>query len=197
MMKEVDRYELIFSGSGGQGIILAAIIFAEAAGVHDGFHVCQSQSYGPEARGGYSKAEVIISQNPIDYPKATRADFLLSMNQDSCDHCFEILKPEGLLVVDASLVHQVPTDRSVSIPFTEIARKNVGREMVANVVALGAVGRISQSVSLKSLETALVSRIPKGTEEINRKALHAGIEAAETFDLSDLPKTIVPEDDEL
>ncbi len=197
MMKEVDRYELIFSGSGGQGIILAAIIFAEAAGVHDGYYVCQSQSYGPEARGGYSKAEVIMSQNPIDYPKAIRADFLLSMNQDSCDHCFEILKPEGLLVVDASLVHQVPTDRSVSIPFTEIARKNVGREMVANVVALGAVGRISQSVSLKSLETALVSRIPKGTEEMNRKALHAGIEAAEAFDLSALPKTIVPEDDEL
>jgi 2-oxoglutarate ferredoxin oxidoreductase subunit gamma len=197
MMKEVDRYELIFSGSGGQGIILAAIIFAEAVGVHDGFYVCQSQSYGPEARGGYSKAEVIMSKNPIDYPKAIRADFLLSMNQASCDHCFEILKPEGLLVVDASLVHQVPTNRSVSIPFTEMARKDAGKEMIANMVALGAVGQISQSVSLESLETALVARVPKGTEEINLKALHAGIEAAKAVDLGVLPKTITPEDDEL
>jgi 2-oxoglutarate ferredoxin oxidoreductase subunit gamma len=197
MMKEVDRYELVFSGSGGQGIILAAIIFAETAGVFDGFYVCQSQSYGPEARGGYSKAEVIISKKPIDYPKAIKADFLLSMNQASCDHCFETLKPEGLLVVDASLVHQVPTNRSVSIPFTEIARKKAGKEMVANMVALGAVGLISQSVSLKNLETALVARIPKGTEEMNLKALRAGIEAAEAVDLSALPKTIVPEDDEL
>jgi 2-oxoglutarate ferredoxin oxidoreductase subunit gamma len=197
MMKEVDRYELVFSGSGGQGIILAAIIFAEAAGVYDGFYVCQSQSYGPEARGGYSKAEVIISKKPIDYPKAIKADFLLSMNQASCDHCFETLKPEGLLVVDASLVHQVPTNRSVSIPFTEIARKKAGKEMVANMVALGAVGLISQSVSLKNLETALVARVPKGTEEMNLKALRAGIEAAEAVDLSALPKTIVPEDDEL
>jgi 2-oxoglutarate ferredoxin oxidoreductase subunit gamma len=197
MMKEVDRYELIFSGSGGQGIILAAIIFAEAAGVHDGFYVCQSQSYGPEARGGYSKAEVIMSKKPIDYPKAIRADLLLSMNQASCDHCFETLKPEGLLVVDASLVPQVPTNRSVSIPFTEIARKDVGKEMVANMVALGAVGRISQSVSVKNLETVLVARVPKGTEETNLKALRAGIKAAEAVDLSALPKTIIPEDDEL
>ena len=187
MMKEVDRYEMIFSGSGGQGIILAAIIFAEAAGVHDDFYVCQSQSYGPEARGGYSKAEVIMSKNPIDYPKAIRADFLLSMNQASCDHCFETLKPEGLLVVDATLVSQVPTDRSVSIPFTEIARKDAGKEMVAN----------SQSVSLKNLETALVARVPKGTEEMNLNALRAGIKAAEAVDLSALPKTIIPEDDEL
>ena len=197
MMEAFDRYEIILSGSGGQGIILAAIILAEAAGVHDGLYVCQSQSYGPEARGGYSKAEVIMSKNPIDYPKAIRADLLLSMNQASCDHCFETLKSEGLLVVDASLVSQVPTTRSVSIPFTEIARKEVGKEMVANMVALGAVGRISQSVSAKNLETALVARVPKGTEELNLKALRAGIKAAEAFDLSTLPKTITPEDDEL
>jgi 2-oxoglutarate ferredoxin oxidoreductase subunit gamma len=197
MIKELDRYELIFSGSGGQGIILAAILFAEAAGVHEGFYVCQSQSYGPEARGGYSKAEVIMSKNPIDYPKAMRADLLLSMNQASCDHRFKTLKPEGLLVVDASLVRQVPTNRSVSIPFTEIARKDIGKEMVANMVALGAVGRISQTVSVKSLEKALVARVPKGSEEMNLNALHAGIKAAEAVDLNALPKTIVPEDDEL
>jgi 2-oxoglutarate ferredoxin oxidoreductase subunit gamma len=126
-----------------------------------------------------------------------RADFLLSMNQASCDHYFQILKPEGLLVVDASLVHQIPTNRSVSIPFTEIARKNIGKEMVANMVALGAVGRISQTVSVENLEKALISRVPKGTEEMNLKALRAGIKAAETIDLNSLPKTTISEDDEL
>jgi 2-oxoglutarate ferredoxin oxidoreductase subunit gamma len=85
----------------------------------------------------------------------------------------------------------------VSIPFTEIARKETGKEMVANMVALGAVGRISQTVPVKSLETALVARVPKGSEELNLKALRAGIKAAEAVDLSALPKTITPDDDEL
>ncbi len=196
-MKESDRYEIVLSGSGGQGIILAAIVLAEAAGVYDGLHVCQSQSYGPEARRGYSKAEVIVSKQSIDYPKAMKADLLLSMNQTSCDHNFKTLKAEGLLVVDATLVRQVPTDRSVSIPFTEIARKGIGKEMVANMVALGAVGQISHVVSVEKLETALVARVPKGTEEINLRALRAGIKAAKAIDLSRLPKTIIPEDDEL
>ena len=197
MMKESDRYEIVLSGSGGQGIILAAIVLAEAAGVYDGLHVCQSQSYGPEARGGYSKADVIMSKQPIDYPKVMKADLLLSMNQTSCDHNFRTLKPEGLLVVDGTLVSQVPTDRSLSIPFTEIARKDFGKEMVANMVALGAVGQVSHVVSVENLETALVARVPKGTEETNLRALRAGIKAAEAFDLSRLPKTVIPEDNEL
>jgi 2-oxoglutarate ferredoxin oxidoreductase subunit gamma len=119
------------------------------------------------------------------------------MNQASCDHYFETLKPEGLLVVDATLVSQVPTGRSVSIPFTEIARREIGKEMVANMVALGAVGRISHFVSMKNLKTSLAARIPKGTEEINLRALRAGIEAAKAVDLSTLPKTISQEEDEL
>ena len=76
-----ERYEICLSGSGGQGLILAGIILAEAAGVHEGKHVAQSQSYGPEARGGASKAEVVISDEEIDYPMATRLDLLLAMNR--------------------------------------------------------------------------------------------------------------------
>ncbi len=190
-----ERYEVRLSGSGGQGIIIAAIVLAEAAGVYDEKFVCQSQSYGPEARGGTSKAEVIISNQTIDYPKAIKPDLLLSMNQEACDTYFSDLKTDGLLVVDSTLVHQVPTNRVAAIPFTRIARKEIGKEMVANMVALGAVGVLSQIISLENLEKALLARVPKGTEEINRKALHTGIEAAKKIDLKNLPLSVIEEEE--
>ena len=191
------RYEIRLSGSGGQGIIMAAIILAEAAGVYEGKHVCQTQSYGPEPRGGASKAEVVISNKVIDYPKAIKPDFLLAMNQASCDLYFPDLKPQGLLLVDSTLVNQIPTGRSVAIPFTEIARKEIGKELVANVVALGAVGYLSKIVSLKNLESALMARIPKGTETLNQMAFSAGIKAAKKIDLSTLPESTAKEGEEL
>jgi 2-oxoglutarate ferredoxin oxidoreductase subunit gamma len=192
-----DRYEIRFAGSGGQGIIMAALVLAEAAGVYDGKYVCQTQSYGPEARGGNSKAEVVISKKVIDYPRATKLDLLLAMNQAACDTYFLDLKPKGLLVVDATLVDQVPTSRVVAISFTQIARKEVGKKFVANIVGLGAVGYLAQVVSLKSLEAALIARVPKGTEEMNRKALHAGIKAARKVDLNALPHSVTLEEEEV
>ena len=192
-----DRYEIRFAGSGGQGIIMAALVLAEAAGVYDGKYVCQTQSYGPEARGGNSKAEVVISKKIIDYPRATKLDLLLAMNQAACDTYFLDLKPKGLLVVDATLVDQVPTSRVVAISFTQIARKEVGKKFVANIVGLGAVGYLAQVVSLKSLEAALIARVPKGTEEMNRKALHAGIKAARKVDLNALPHSVTLEEEEV
>ncbi len=191
-----DRYEIRFAGSGGQGIIMAALIFAEAAGVYDGKYVCQTQSYGPEARGGNSKAEVVVSKEVIDYPKATKLDLLLAMNQAACDTYFPDLKPDGLLVVDSTLVDQVPTSRVVPIPFTQIAIREAGRELVANMVALGAAGYLTQVVSLKSLELALLARVPKGTEKMNRKVFNAGIKAARKVDLNALPHSIIPEEEE-
>lgn len=173
-----QRFEVRLSGSGGQGLIMAGIILAEAASIFDGKFVCQTQSYGPEARGGASKAEVVISEEEIDYPKAIKPDLLLAMNQKSCDSYFFDLKPSGTLVVDSTLVKQLPTTRAIAIPFTHIARAELGKEMVANIVALGALTRLTGIVSLKSLEAAVMNRIPRGTEELNKKALQAGIEAA-------------------
>lgn len=197
-MKSDARYEIRFSGSGGQGIITAAVVMADGVGGFDNKHVCQTQSYGPEARGGKSKAEVVISGAPIDYPKALQVDLLLAMTQASCDAYFYDLKPHGLLVVDSGLVTQLPTSRSVSIPFTQIAKERIGRELVANMVALGAVGYLSGQVSLSGLEQALLSRVPKGTEAMNSEALHAGIEEAKKIDLAALPKSVLTEwDDDL
>ncbi len=184
------RYEIRLSGSGGQGLIIAGIILAEAAGIHDGKYVCQTQSYGPEARGGASKAEVVISDEEIDYPKAIKPDLLLAMNQSSCDTFFFDLKPTGALVVDSTFVKQLPTSRAVAIPFTQMARTELNKEMAANIIALGALARLTGIVSLGSLEAAVLNRVPRGTEELNRKALQLGIEAAKRYlaDRSDISR---------
>jgi 2-oxoglutarate ferredoxin oxidoreductase subunit gamma len=172
------RFEIRLSGSGGQGLILMGIILAEAIGIYDGKYVAQTQSYGPEARGGSSKSEVIVSDEEIDYPKAIRLDLLLAMSQKSCDEFYPDLKPEGLLIVDSTFVTQIPTPKAFQIPFTRLAREKSGREVVANIIALGALSQLTPIVSAKAVESAVLARVPKGTEKLNRDALRAGINAA-------------------
>ncbi len=172
------RYEIRLSGSGGQGLILMGIILAEAVGIYDGKFVAQTQSYGPEARGGSSKAEVVISDEEIDYPKAMKPDLLLAMNQKSCDEFYPDLKPDGILIVDSTFVRQVPTPKAFQVPFTRIAREKFKREVVANIVALGALTQLTPMVSAKAVEAAVLARVPKGTEKLNRDALKAGMVAA-------------------
>ena len=182
-----SRYEIRLAGSGGQGLILAGIILAEAAGVYDGKFVCQTQSYGPEARGGASKAEVVISDAAIDYPKAIQPDVLLALNQKSLEAFSADLKPGGLLLVDADLVQEVPAGRVLALPFTRIARE-LGRAMAANIVALGALAQLTGAVSLESLTAAVLARVPKGTEDLNRRALAAGVAAAKAAGTVSLPE---------
>lgn len=176
------RYDIRLSGSGGQGLILMGIILAEAIGIHDGKFVAQTQSYGPEARGGSSKAEVVVSDQEIDYPKALKLDLLLAMNQKSCDDYYMDLKPKGILIVDSTFVSQIPVPRAYQIPFTRIAREKFKREMVANIIALGAISRLTTIVSAKAIEAAVLARVPKGTEKLNRDALRAGINAAKKIE---------------
>jgi 2-oxoglutarate ferredoxin oxidoreductase subunit gamma len=192
-----SRYEIRFAGSGGQGIITAALVFAEAAAMDTVNHVCQTQSYGPEARGGTSNAEVIISKQIIDYPKATGLDLLLALTQASCDAYFRDLKPGGLLVVDSTLVHQIPTERVAALSFSQIARDAVGKELVTNMVVLGTAGYLTQVVSLENLEKAITKRVPKGTRKMNLKAFRAGIKAAESINMSTLPPTVTPPEEEV
>jgi 2-oxoglutarate ferredoxin oxidoreductase subunit gamma len=183
------RIEVRLAGSGGQGLILAGVILAEAAGVHEGKFVAQTQSYGPEARGGASKSEVVISDAAIDYPKAVKPDVLLCLNQKACDTYIFDVKPGGTVIVDETLVPHLPTSRAVAIPFTHIAREEVGRDMLANIVALGALAALTGIVSLESLEAAVLARVPKGTEELNKRALKAGISAAHKHMSAKTPKT--------
>ena len=174
-----ERQELRLAGSGGQGLILAGVILAEAVGIQEGKFVTQTQSYGPEARGGASKSEVVISDAEIDYPKAVKPDILLCMNQTASDLYIFDVNPGGVLIVDSTLVHHLPS-RAVALPFTKIARE-LGQEMMANVVALGALATLTKVVSLRSLETALLARVPPDTRKLNKQALEAGSKAAKAF----------------
>lgn len=167
--------ELRLTGSGGQGLILAGIILAEAA-LYDGLNVVQSQSYGPEARGGASKAEVIISSKEINYPKVNKCDLLLALTQNACDKYLDTIKPNGILIVDKSVTN-VPNRDDITVyvvPILETARNSLGYLMVANIIALGTIYELTKIVSKSSLEKAVCNRIPRGTEELNLKALEEG-----------------------
>jgi len=188
-----SRYEIRLGGSGGQGIILMGIILAEAIGIYNGKFVAQTQSYGPEARGGSSKSEVIVSSGEIDYPKAMKPDLLLVMNQKSCDEFYPDLKPEGILIVDSTFVTQVPTPKAYRIPFTRIAREKFRREVVANIIALGALSQLTPIVSPKAIESAVLARVPKGTAKLNRDALKAGMAAAKRGQKEQLKAGVPPE----
>lgn len=190
---EKERYEMRFGGAGGQGVITAAVILAEAAGVYDGFNVCQTQSYGPQSRGGNSKAELVISRKEIDYPKVIKMDCFLAMNQTALDDYFYDFETNGLLVVDSTFVSQTPTSRAISLPFTAMARE-LGKEIVANIVAIGAVAKLCGKISLESVEKAVLARVPAKFRELNQQALIMGIKAAEQIDISKLPTSIALED---
>jgi 2-oxoglutarate ferredoxin oxidoreductase subunit gamma len=169
-----DRFEIRLSGSGGQGMILASVILAEAIGKDKTKNVVQTQSYGPEARGGASKADVVVSSNEIYYPKAMKLDMLLAMTQEALDSYYGDLKEGGTLIVDTTLVTSVPTDQYFGVPVTRLAREEVGIVVVANVVALGAIAAVTGVVSKEDLIAAVLSRAPRGTEEKNRKAVEVG-----------------------
>jgi 2-oxoglutarate ferredoxin oxidoreductase subunit gamma len=174
------RYEIRFSGAGGQGLILAGVIMAEAASIYDGKESVQSQSYGPEARGGASKSEVIISDGPIDYPKATVVDALLALTQEACDKYSHDLKEGGVLLIDSDLVKKQPAGnfKVVSFPIINTAKNDVGREIVANIVALGAMVALTGVVSKESAEKAVLSRVPEAFLELNKKAFNMGYDKA-------------------
>ncbi len=170
--------QIRLSGSGGQGVILAAIILAEAA-VLEGKYAIQTQAYGPEARGGASKAEVIIAEERVAYPKVTSPDIVLALNQESCDKFGSNLKKGDILIVDTTFVQELPETEAeiVKVPITELARKELGRELFSNIIALGALVGATQVVEREFIEKAVLARVPKGTEEKNMKALELGFSA--------------------
>jgi 2-oxoglutarate ferredoxin oxidoreductase subunit gamma len=171
-----DFIEVRFGGSGGQGVILMGVILAMAA-TRDHRYVVQTQSYGPEARGGYSRSDVIISHRPIDYPELEHADLLVALSQEAVGAYVRLLGPGGILIYDSENVSEPPriAGTSFGVPFTQLAIEATGRRQSTNILTLGAVAGMTGVVSVESLRKAVMGMVPKGTEEVNTKALVRGL----------------------
>ncbi len=171
-----EKKEIRLSGAGGQGLILAGIILGEAAVSYDGKRAVQTQSYGPEARGGASKAEVIISEGQIDYPKVTSPQLLLALTQEAFDKYLPDLAEGGTVIVDEAVDTAGFEGEVIKKPILKKAREEIGRELVANIISLGITVAVTGVVSREAIKKAVANRVPAGTEELNSRALELGFE---------------------
>jgi 2-oxoglutarate ferredoxin oxidoreductase subunit gamma len=182
MKKGEFKKEIRLSGSGGQGLITAGIILARAA-VLDKVQVTQTQSYGPESRGGASRADVIIGNVEFYYPEAVNFDVLLALTQEACDKYSINLKDEGILIIDNSNVKDTPMIESeiFELPFTEIAQKKLGTTLPTNILSLAFLVKITKVVSESSLKTAVSNSVKPQYLEMNQKAMKIGFKLAADY----------------
>ncbi len=172
--EEITRQEIIFTGFGGQGIVLAGRILGEAAVLGDHRQSTMVQSYGPEARGGATSAQVIISDDSIHYPYVKYPDILVCMSQGGYDKFIDQLKEEGMLLIDQDLVQSRGIDRDFfSIPSTRLAEE-LGRKMMANIIMLGFFTAVPGAVTVDAACNAVLVSVPKGTEKMNETAFNKG-----------------------
>ncbi len=177
------RKEIRFGGFGGQGIILAGIIIGKAASLFDNFEAVQTQSYGPEARGGASKCEVVISDGEIDYPKVENPDVFVALSHEALIKYLEDLKKKGILIVDPDMVdlgeiQDFIDKREIKVyeaPVTRTAINDIGLKIVANIVMIGAIVKATGVVSEEAARKAILDSVPKGTEKKNIQAFEAGL----------------------
>jgi 2-oxoglutarate ferredoxin oxidoreductase subunit gamma len=181
------RKEIRIAGFGGQGIILAGIVVGKAAALHDNMYAVQTQSYGPEARGGASKTEVVISDEEIDYPKAQNPDILVAMSHEALMAYLHDLKDGGTLIIDPDLIieedikdfvemHNIKLYRA---PATRTADEEIGLKVVANIVMVGAFTKLTGAISMEAARNAITESVPPGTEKKNISAFDVGVKIAE------------------
>ena len=176
------RTEIRIGGFGGQGVILAGIILGKAASIFDKNEAVQTQSYGPEARGGASKCEVVISDTKVDYPKVQSPDILVAMSNEALIKYIVDLKDEGTLIVDPGTtdvedVKEFIEEHNIKVyeaPATKTATDEIGLKIVANIVMVGAITKITGVISKDAAIKAIEASVPKGTEKKNVSAFEAG-----------------------
>lgn len=169
--------EIRLSGSGGQGLITAGIILAEAA-VMEGKQAIQSQSYGPEARGGSSKAEVLIDDQFIYHPKVVNPQIFLAMTQQAMDKYSHDLTSESIVIVDEDLVSKPHSSQNIiKVPITRLSVEKLGRDLFANIIALGLLVKVTGAVSFETIQKAVAKRVPPATVAKNMEALRIGYES--------------------
>ncbi|MEM3696189.1 MAG: 2-oxoacid:ferredoxin oxidoreductase subunit gamma [Candidatus Bathyarchaeia archaeon] len=172
------RIEIRFAGFGGQGIIKSGIITATAACIYSGKNAVQTQSYGPESRGGACKSEVVISEEEIDFPKVVEPEILVVMSQHAYNEYAENVKTGGTIILDPDMVPHEKELKNVKVfkvPATRIAEE-LGRKIVANIAMLGAFVAITGVLDNEAVKESIKVNVPKGTEELNLKAFEKGYE---------------------
>ena len=178
------RKEVKLAGFGGQGIILMSVMLANASGYYDEKEIAQTQSYGPEARGGACQAAVVISDKEIDYTKCINPDIFVAMSQMALDKYIGEIDPETATVfIDNTLVKTVPDGIKTlyRIPATELATEKCGNRMCANTLMLAAMVKISELVTIEALESTISGHLPKKFQEVNHKALNVAVEYCESM----------------
>ena len=173
----MERFRIVFSGSGGQGVITAAVILAEAAVLYENLEATQSQSYGPEARGGATRSDVIIADQPILFPKVIQPNFLVCLTQEAYNQYYPIIRPGGLLITDSRFVKiQRKVDaQQKELPMYRNVMENIGKPIVFNICMLGAVIALTKLVKPDSIMEVLKDRIPGSFVKMNREALDLGM----------------------
>lgn len=174
----MERCRMVFSGSGGQGVITAAIVLAEAAVLHEGLMAVQSQAYGPEARGGATRSDIIIADETINFPKVLQPNVLVCLTQEAYNKFYTIIRPGGTLITDT---RYVKTQRKADalqkeIPMFETVMDNIGKPIVFNICMLGTLLAITEIIQPDSVMKVLETRIPSGFLDMNRKALGLGMQ---------------------
>ncbi len=178
-MNRNDMHEIRLAGNGGQGVILATVILAEAA-VLAGKHIAQSQAYGPESRGGSCKAETLISNRSIGFTKVQQPTLLMAFTQKALDQYAEDISTDCLVLIDSSLTppDTVKPSQVIALPILSTARTTIGRIQTANVITVGCINELLGIASQEQLQEAVMRHIPKGTEKLNLKALEEGMRLA-------------------
>ena len=175
-----------FVGFGGQGIVLSSYIMGQSA-VLDGKKAIQNQSYGSESRGGECRGDVIISDEIIYELEPSEQDVLVAMTQPGYEKFIGALQPGGTLILDSDLVTETDLDppeiKKFGINATDIAFRQFGRKIVANMVMLGFMNTFLGLVSIESLERAIGNNVPNGTEELNLKAMREGMRRAASINV--------------
>jgi 2-oxoglutarate ferredoxin oxidoreductase subunit gamma len=173
----MERCRMVFTGSGGQGVITAAIVIAEAAAIYEDLSATQTQSYGPEARGGATRADVIISDGEIRFPKVIQANVMVCLTQQSYNKYSGYVRPGGLLLTDSKYVKtESKVDaRQIQLPMYQTVMEQVGKPIVYNICVLGVVIGLTGVIGPDSIMKVLEKRIPPDFLALNRKALDVGL----------------------
>lgn len=169
----MDKKEIILTGLGGQGIVKSGIILAEAA-VLEGKHVVQTQNYGPESRGGCCRADVIISNDDIYYPRVSNANIIIALTQSGYDKFKEQASEEAMIIVDDS-VEVEEADTCVKLPIVKTSEDELKNPQSINMVCLGALAALTNILQYENLKKAIAENVPKATIEKNLLAFDKGI----------------------